>query len=201
MARARQLLDKEEELVSLERQLLAKQDALYWREQCLRSEHEAAPPAMPPLIQIQAQPRGIVGVEPREIERRRVTLAYQPDRQHQLQQNPETSVKQVLTAATVYNITYLFNGGGVARRYAPRLRQFDSRRIYVRPPLGPQSAHLWWPASCLCSCATQPACYNLGRERQTDGSQYRLMHPYGGRRTNETFKNLRNSYVVNLRQS
>ena len=111
VARARQLLDKEEELVSLERQLLAKQDALYWREQCLRSEHEAAPPAMPPLIQIQAQPRGIVGVEPREIERRRVTLAYQPDRQHQLQRNPETSVKQVLTAATVYNITYLFNEG------------------------------------------------------------------------------------------
>jgi len=197
VARARQLLDKEEELVSLERQLLAKQEALYWREQCLHSEHEAAPPAMPPLIQIQAQPRGIVGVEPRGIERRRVTLAYQPDRQHQLQQNPETGVRQVLTAATVYNITY----EGVARRYAPRRPQFDSRWIYVHPPLVPQSAHLWWLASCLCSCATQPACYNLGRDRQTDGSQYRLMHPYGGRRTNETFKNLRNSYVVNLRQS
>ena len=119
VARARQLLDKEEELVSLERQLLAKQDALYWRKQCLRSEHEATPPAMPPLIQIQAQPQGIVGVEPREIERRRVTLAYQPDRQHQLQRNPETSVKQVLTAATVYNITYLFNEGAARDDMTP----------------------------------------------------------------------------------
>jgi len=28
----------------------------------------------------------------------------------------------------------------------PRRWQFDSRRIYVRPRTGPQSAHLWWPA-------------------------------------------------------
>ena len=35
-----------------------------------------------------------------------------------------------------------------ARRYAARRRQFDSRRIYVRPRTGPQSAHLWWPARC-----------------------------------------------------
>jgi len=32
-------------------------------------------------------------------------------------------------------------GGGEARRYAPRRRQFDSRRIYVRPRTGPQSTH------------------------------------------------------------
>ena len=48
----------------------------------------------------------------------------------------------------------------------PRRWQFDSRRIYVRPRTGPQSAHLWWPASCR-----QPACLNprLGQtDRQTD---------------------------------
>jgi len=83
--RAKQLLDKEEALLSLERQLMAKQEALYWRERCLRSEHVAVTTAtttdissMPPLIQIQP---GLVGLE-----RRRVTLMYQPDRQLQLQQ-------------------------------------------------------------------------------------------------------------------
>jgi len=30
----------------------------------------------------------------------------------------------------------------------PRRWQFDSWRIYVRPRTGPQSARLWWPASC-----------------------------------------------------
>jgi len=30
---------------------------------------------------------------------------------------------------------------GAATRYAPRRWQFDSRRIYVRPRTGPQSAH------------------------------------------------------------
>jgi len=82
--------------MSLERQLLAKQEALYWRERCLQSEQLAAgtttttattdTSAMPPLIQIQP---GIVGLEqPRIVglERRRVTLMYQPDRQLQLQQ-------------------------------------------------------------------------------------------------------------------
>ena len=33
------------------------------------------------------------------------------------------------------------------RRYAPRRWQFDLQRINVRPRTGPQSAHLWWPAS------------------------------------------------------
>jgi len=35
----------------------------------------------------------------------------------------------------------------------PRRWQFYSRRICVHPRTGPQSAHLWWPASCR-----QPAC-------------------------------------------
>ena len=36
---------------------------------------------------------------------------------------------------------------GGAETISPRRRwQFDSRRIYVRPRTGPQSAHLWWPA-------------------------------------------------------
>jgi len=89
--RAKQLLDKEEALMSLERQLIAKQEALYWRERCLRSEQLTVTTAstattMPPLIQIQpsivrVEQPGIVGLE-----RRRVTVMYQPDRQLQLQQ-------------------------------------------------------------------------------------------------------------------
>jgi len=37
---------------------------------------------------------------------------------------------------------------GAARRYAPADDSSiqKSRRIYVRPRTGPQSAHLWWPA-------------------------------------------------------
>ena len=60
-------------------------------------------------------------------------------------------------------------------KLSPRLQwQFNSRRIYVRPRTGPQSTHLWWPASCrqpacLGSCAMQPVCYSLGWNRQTDG--------------------------------
>ena len=47
---------------------------------------------------------------------------------------------------------------GAARRYAPlpRRRQFDSRRIYVRARTGPQSAHLWWLASCRQQTCLQP---------------------------------------------
>jgi len=56
---------------------------------------------------------------------------------------------------------------GAARRYVPpplpRGRQFDSRRIYVRARTGPQSAHLWWLASCRQQTCLQP---RLG---QTDG--------------------------------
>ena len=35
---------------------------------------------------------------------------------------------------------------GSGETICPRRWQFDSRRIYVRPRTGPQSAHLWWPA-------------------------------------------------------
>jgi len=36
---------------------------------------------------------------------------------------------------------------GATRRYALAVRRWQkSRRIYVRPRTGPQSAHLWWPA-------------------------------------------------------
>jgi len=34
-------------------------------------------------------------------------------------------------------------GGGDTICPPPRRSQFDSRRIYVRPRTGPQSAHLW----------------------------------------------------------
>ena len=47
-----------------------------------------------------------------------------------------------------------------------------------RPAAGSQRANS------LGSCASQPACYSLGcdrqMDRQTDGSQYRLMPPHGG---------------------
>ena len=66
------------------------------------------------------------------------------------------------------------------RRYAlPRRRwQFDSRRIYVRPRTGPQSAHLWWPA--VAKLAGSHRAYSLaqlrpGTDVRTDGSWYRLM--------------------------
>jgi len=38
----------------------------------------------------------------------------------------------------------------------PRRRQFDSRRIYVRPRTGPQSAHLWWRAVAKLQAASVP---------------------------------------------
>jgi len=81
-------------------------------------------------------------------------------------------------------------GPGAARRYAPRRWQFDSRRIYVRPRTGPQSAHLWWPAVAKLQAACVPlqadsvhkAAARLGQlrpgtDRRTDGSRYRLMPP------------------------
>jgi len=37
-----------------------------------------------------------------------------------------------------------------------RRRQFGSRRIYVRPRTGPQSAHLWWPAVAKLQAASVP---------------------------------------------
>ena len=42
--------------------------------------------------------------------------------------------------------------------YAPcRCRwQLDSRRIYVCPRMGPQSAHLWWPAVAKLQAASVP---------------------------------------------
>ena len=48
---------------------------------------------------------------------------------------------------------------GAARRYAPRRWQFDSRRIYVRPRTGPQSAHLWRPAVAKLQAASVPMAY------------------------------------------
>jgi len=51
-------------------------------------------------------------------------------------------------------------GGGAARRYAPppmAVRRWQkSRRIYVRPRTGPQSAHLWWPAVAKLQAACVP---------------------------------------------
>ena len=45
-------------------------------------------------------------------------------------------------------------GGG--EKICPRRLQFESRRIYVRPRTGPQSAHLWWPAVAELQAASVP---------------------------------------------
>ena len=51
-----------------------------------------------------------------------------------------------------------------------------SRRIYVRPRTGPRSAHLWWPAVAKLQAAGVPIAQAAApRDRQTDGSQYRLI--------------------------
>jgi len=41
-----------------------------------------------------------------------------------------------------------------------------SRRIYIRPWTGPQSAHLWWPAMTKLQAASVPVACAVG---QTDG--------------------------------
>ena len=52
---------------------------------------------------------------------------------------------------------------GATRRYAPRRWQFDSRRIYVRPRTGPQSAHLWWQAVAKLQAASVPIAWAAAR--------------------------------------
>ena len=45
-----------------------------------------------------------------------------------------------------------------------------SRRIYVRPRTGPQSAHLWWLAVAKLQAASVPITYAAAPwDRQTDG--------------------------------
>ena len=50
--------------------------------------------------------------------------------------------------------------------------QFESRRIYVRPRTGQQSAHSGGQPA-----AGSQRAYSLGWDRQTDGSRHRLMPP------------------------
>jgi len=53
-----------------------------------------------------------------------------------------------------------------------------SRRIYVRPRTGPQSAHLWWPAVAKLQAASVPIAWAAAPwDRQTDGSRYSKMLP------------------------
>ena len=75
---------------------------------------------------------------------------------------------------TIKHETRYRPGGG--ETICPRRWQFDSRRIYVRPRTGPQSAHLWWPAVAKLQAASVPIA-KAGTDRRTDrdGSQYRLM--------------------------
>ena len=51
-----------------------------------------------------------------------------------------------------------------------------SRRIYVRPRTGPQSAHLWWPAVAKLQAASVPIAWAAALwDRQTDGSRYSVV--------------------------
>jgi len=85
------------------------------------------------------------------------------------------------TPALVYmkfSVNKLSPGGGEAI-IPPRQFQFDSRRIYVRPRTGLQTAHLWWPAVAKLQAASVPiangSCASrvaARSERQTDGSRY-----------------------------
>ena len=53
-----------------------------------------------------------------------------------------------------------------------------SRRIYVRPRTGPQSAHLWWPAVAKLQATGVPIAQAAAPwDRQTDGSRYSKMPP------------------------
>jgi len=58
-------------------------------------------------------------------------------------EEPNHNLTPILTL-TLYLCPYVIAPGAAKRR---RRRQFHSRRIYVRPRTGPQSAHPWWPAS------------------------------------------------------
>ena len=62
-----------------------------------------------------------------------------------------------------------------------------SRRIYVRPQTGPQSAHLWWPAVAKLQATSVPVAHRQLRngtyrrtDGQTDGSPYTKMPPRAG---------------------
>ena len=59
------------------------------------------------------------------------------------------------------------------------VRRQKSRRIYVRPRTGPQSARLWWPVAAKLQTASVPiASAPAPWDRQTDGFRCRLMSPY-----------------------
>jgi len=84
----------------------------------------------------------------------------------------------LLLPCSWWNIYNKLSPRGGGETICSRRWQFDSRRIYVRPRTGPQSAHLWWSSQLQTasvpiarlpgSCATQPACYSLGWDRQAD---------------------------------
>jgi len=90
----------------------------------------------------------------------------------------------------------------VARRYAPHRWQFDggkkSRRIYVRPRKGLQSAHLWWQVVAKVQAASVPIAQATAPwDRQTDGRTDRL-----GRIAlfqNAPYRAGHNNYEVNIR--
>ena len=76
---------------------------------------------------------------------------------------------------------------GAARWYAPADSSLiqKSRRIYVRPRTGPQSAHLWWPAVAKLQAASVPIAWAAASwNRQTDRSRYTKMLSQGGGITN-----------------
>ena len=62
--------------------------------------------------------------------------------------------RRTMRAVSINKWTSYRPGGG--RTIRPRRWQFDSRRINVRPRMGPQSAHLWWPAVAKLLAASVP---------------------------------------------
>jgi len=65
-------------------------------------------------------------------------------------------VPPIIAGPVTRNKTKYRPGG--TRRYAPADGSSiqKSRRIYVRPLTGPQSAHLWWPAVAKLQAASVP---------------------------------------------
>jgi len=66
----------------------------------------------------------------------------------------------------------------------------QSRRIYVRPRTGPQSAHLWWPAVAKLQAARVPKQLRHGTDRWTDRAPIQVRHGTD-RRTDRVPKQLR----------
>ena len=104
-------------------------------------------------------------------------------RQLRLQTTTFAPTSTTPTPPTTPSLTRCRPGGGetICPPPAPMAvrRWQKSRRIYVRPRTGPQSAHLWRQTVAKLQAASVPVAQAAAPwDRQTDGSRYRLMPPY-----------------------